>query len=223
MSEVKPTEVVTAVLKQVRTYLALTKPLWSSFSIESRLAPLLSPSTYIPLSHDHPVVKLTPSFAAEDTLAECNRQFRDFSYLLTYIALLFDIYSNLVYSHGKVATLLLSALATPTESQTLSDLGEVYRVCLWENIILKKTSSTSLVDEDAVPTPFESSSIANNAAPTNPEASTSATAVSGVESPVPTSSPNSKAVQEVVAMIPQNISPFLQGERIRFPFLSTLP
>ncbi|KAI5477219.1 E3 ubiquitin-protein ligase HUWE1 [Pseudohyphozyma bogoriensis] len=192
MSEVKPPEVAAAVLKEIKAYLEKTSWFWSGFSVESRLTSLVAPSS--------------------ENFDESNARFRDVSILLTYVAFLYDLYGNLVYAHGKVSTLVLGVIGAPAEHKTLMDLGALHRACLWEGILLKNSSSSE--NSAAEATSIEAGADLSQAAEASTSASTltePAASTSKESSSAPTPSQNSKAVQQVVAMLPQNIAPFFQA------------
>lgn len=149
--------------------------------------------------------------SASESLAEDNKKFRSLSALLTYIALLADIYSNLTYSHGKVATTVLAAISGPRESETLLDLGQLYRVCIWESVLLKQQPASGAISED---NPVAGVAVAG-VGPVAPDAPVVDGSVDLLTlAPAPGSTPrapNSKALQDVVCGIPLNILPLLQG------------
>ncbi|KAK4704493.1 hypothetical protein P7C70_g1715, partial [Phenoliferia sp. Uapishka_3] len=188
MIEVKANEVVTEVLKQVKVYLDETKPLWSGRAKETRVASLLAPTS--------------------QTLADSNKQFRSLSNLLTSLAFLADIYTNLTYSHGKVATTLLSALASPAEAQTLIDIGEVYRFCLTETILIKKSSAPTPVAAPTIPDVTMSD---GTAVITAPAAVTEVAVIPPTSTPPTSQTSNQKAVLDIISQIPTNIVPLLQA------------
>ena len=118
-----------------------------------------------------------------------------------------DIYQNLSYSHGKVATTLLTALAAPAEEQTLADIGEVYRFCLAETILIKKPFNVTLV-----PSPAPAADATEVTMSDGTVAAPSGEADAAVaKATTPTVGPNQKAVLDVISQIPTNIVPLLQG------------
>lgn len=128
---------------------------------------------------------------------------------MSHIALLSDIYSNLTYNHGKIATAVLSVLAVPAEAETILQIGDLYRSCTWECILLKKAIATiATTTTSATVPPIDIDAVESGA-------SVSETLVAEDKEKVlivtPTPSPNSKALLDVVSNIPGNIIPFLQG------------
>lgn len=209
VSEVKPVETAKAILKQVAVHLENTKWFWETLGEESRLldvvAPSESPSSAFPLHS-----MLRPLSIAKDNVNEQNARFSQVTVLLSHIALLSDIYSNLTYTHNKSTTAVLAVFASPSAAETLSQIGQLYRVASWESVLLKRLSPPATA---AKPTPTP------EAAATAPDvASTSAAApVEGSSPPVAASAavspptPNLKTVLEVVGQFPMNIMPILNG------------
>ncbi|KAM0754248.1 hypothetical protein T439DRAFT_311132 [Meredithblackwellia eburnea MCA 4105] len=192
MIEVKSTEVVSAVLKQVKKYLEKTKPVWKAQDKSSVISQLLSP---------------TP-----ESLDSQNKLFRPLTNLLTMLAFLSDMYGNLSYSHGRVATSVLIALAQPSEAQTLSDIGQVYRFCLAEQIGLKKlgvaksTTGMSSTPAIGVVSPVIPGDLGVE------RSSEESAKGKGKEAETAGAAPtNHKAVLDVVSQIPLNIVPLLQA------------
>lgn len=142
--------------------------------------------------------------SAVENFEETSKQFRSLTNLLTTLGFLADIYMNLTYSHGKIATTLLTALAAPVEAQTLVDIGEVYRFCLAETILIKKPRSSAA----------EPATIETEVTMSDGTATPSAKPVNAVDAPAKSpapQTPNQKAVLDVVSQIPTNIVPLLQG------------
>jgi len=141
--------------------------------------------------------------AAPETIEERNKQFKSLSHLLTTIAFLADIYGSVTYAHGKVATVVLTALAAPAEAQTIADIGEVYRWCLSETILLKRTKAAPPLAEQ----PTEATMVDGAGVADAPPAVDVALTDTGAK---PAPSPNQKAVSEVISQIPLNLVPLLQ-------------
>lgn len=206
ISEVKATELVTAILKKIRLHLDETSALWSPFSIESRLAPLLTPSTSSFLS---PPAAWADSAirTATETLDVENAKFRGLCSVLTYIALLSDVYGNLSYAHGKVATAILATLAVPEEKETIVQLGALYRTCLWESIVLKKKAPAAVTGTQAKEVGTEGEATPAVAGEAGAVATPAATS-EGAKSPL---AANTKAVDDLLSNIPLTIIPVFQG------------
>lgn len=129
--------------------------------------------------------------AAPDTLKEHNEQFRSLSGLLTYTALLSDVYANLSYTHGRLASTVLIALAErPADVETLVELGRLFRFGTWEGQLVEKMQSKPVI-VDAEKLASAGGAIKDTAAP-NPHAA------------------NIKSMFDVVSSIPIHVIPFFQ-------------
>lgn len=197
-----------AILKKIRLHLDETSALWSPLSIESRLAPLLTPSTPRLIYFSLDLADLATRTATE-TLDVENTKFRGLCGVLTYIALLSDVYGNLSYAHGKVATAILATLAVPEEKETIVQLGTLYRTCLWETIVLKKKAPTAVTGSEtkeagaagaATPAVVGEPAVGGAGAAATPEG-TAATPLAA----------NTKAVDDLLTNIPLTIIPVFQG------------
>lgn len=218
MSEVKPTEMAVVIIKEARKYLDKTKWFWETFPEESRLAPFLTPCESSRRRRKSSVADLFTSTTAEETLEEQNQRFRDLTILLSLVALLSDIYGNLTYAHGKASTSVLAVFSTPEEATTLSQIGQLHRTCIWENILIKKltpTSATSTMPpgaEGSGPAAASTSGAAAEGGPASTmDSSVAATTEGAPESTTkdkePKPSPNLKSVQDLLASFPLNIMP----------------
>ena len=68
--------------------------------------------------------------------------------MLTYTALLSDVYANLSYTHGRLAsTVLLALTEQPATLQTLVDLGRIFRFGTWEGQLLEKMLSKPVAEK----------------------------------------------------------------------------
>lgn len=148
-------------------------------------------------------------------MEEQNQRFRDLTILLSIVALLSDIYGNLTYAHGKASTSVLAVFSTPEEAKTLSQIGQLHRTCLWENILIKKLAPTSATlttppgaESSATPAaaPVAGSSTGGQAAEPSTEDKPEQSS-SGADKEKEKPSPNRKAVQDLLASFPLNIVP----------------
>lgn len=125
ISEINPTSVITTLLREVRSSLEETKPLWSQTDQVSALAKLLKPAT-------------------EQDLADFNAKFRQLIKLNARVQLLSDVAPTFTYSGSKTPTTLLQVLnTTPSimagnrDVATINDLGDFQRAWTWETILFK--------------------------------------------------------------------------------------
>lgn len=143
---------------------------------------------------------------AVENYERANGRFRALGHLLSYIALLSDIYGSLTYNHGRIATSVLVVLAQPTEAAILLKMGQFWRACLWESTESKesvlaaitKPTLTSVTDKTEVP---------QVAALTGPDSEVLAAGSVGLPD-----SYNFKALLGVIWAIPANCTTFFQGK-----------
>lgn len=196
ISEVKAPETVDAILVRLKSSLEATKSIWSGFSSEAKTKDLVTICMSLPQSDRCSI--LTRSLAPE-TVEEKNRSFRSLSELLTFIALLGDVYSNLSYAHGRVASTVLLALCNPTETEILLNLGDVYRFSVWEALMLNKIQAPARVAEtDGV-------TVAGSEVKDVLETISTVSVASS-------HAPNVKSLHEIITSLPLHIVPFFQCE-----------
>jgi E3 ubiquitin-protein ligase HUWE1 len=123
------------------------------------------------------------------------------------------MYSSLTYTHGKTATSVLSVFAAPAEADTLAQIGQLHRACVWENILLKKMkpstgSGTPVASTESGPASGGEGVVEVPGALSSAEGTSSAAQDANSTA---SSSPNFKAVQEVVTNFPLNIVPVFQA------------
>ena len=196
MSEQKAPELAQAIVERLKASLDKTRWLWDTPLGDSKLEGWIKPK-------------------AETVEAE-NAKFRDVTVLLSYVALLSDLYANLTYAHGKTATAVLAVLATAENVEVLGQVGQLYRSCTWETITLKGKLPGAPTDLASALTKLAEgvppSGLALTEAPAA-AAGPDATSASG-PTPAPSSpakSINFKSVEDVITNIPLNITPFLQA------------
>lgn len=204
ISEVKAPEVVDAILVRVKSSLECSRPIWSEFSPESKTKYLTEPSTSSP---SRPIVAET--ITAPETMEEHNTMFRVLSSLLSYTGLLSDVYANLSYTHGRLASTVLLALCNPAETEILLQLGELYRFSVWESLLLNKVSSPTKAATPVAATGIDATSSTAVELASKDEISTISAASAHA--------PNVKSLHDVISSIPVHVTPFLQCQSSRSP------
>lgn len=71
--------------------------------------------------------------------AQANGQYRRLVYLNNMLGLLSNIFFSSSFAHGKVATGLLSAFKVTEGDDTLLQLGQLQRLCIWETCLVDPT------------------------------------------------------------------------------------
>ena len=189
ISEVKPTEVIGAALRRVEVSMADAPPLWmDEFTDKAGTLSIVetceSVSSFLRSTADRFVT-------ASDKLDEDNKKFRSLASVLTYVALLSDIYANLSYTHGRLASTVLSALCErPADVDILNDLGKMFRWGTWEGQLLEKMQSKPVI-VDAEKLASAGGAIKETMAPSIYAA-------------------NIKSMFDVVSSIPVHVIPFYQ-------------
>ncbi|UZJ54305.1 hypothetical protein CBS101457_003625 [Exobasidium rhododendri] len=125
ISEINPNTVITALLREVKTSLEETKPIWSQTDQVSAMYQLIKPSS-------------------EEELASSNKKFRQLIKLNARMQLLSDVAPTFTYSGSKTPTTLLQVLnTTPSimagnrDVATINDLGDFQRAWIWESVLFK--------------------------------------------------------------------------------------
>ncbi|GAA5961735.1 hypothetical protein JCM21900_000844 [Sporobolomyces salmonicolor] len=201
-SEVKAAESLTAILRRTDKCLDETKWFWDKpdgFK-ESSLSSMINPSP--------------------EELAEQQACFRSLTVLLSHILLLSDVYINLTYAHGKVATSILQVWTTPGQSHILERIGQVYRACTWENVTIRPTSfwtgeaskaSTDQIAKEGAEAPAAATEVAAVAQDVQQAKAAEKAAVDAISTPATPDLPNIKLVQDVVQTFTKNTMPLLQS------------
>jgi E3 ubiquitin-protein ligase HUWE1 len=231
MTEVATTQTLLFLSRLVKASLEETKDFWGTFEQPSKLLPLVDISCEFLFREQELVELLCWRFFLDDQQAEANLRFRKLVTLHIRISLLSDVFATAGYAHGRGAIGLLQTLMGDGSPEIVGNLGDLHRVSIWENIVLKAGLALSGVNVTLTPagSPLERSpdhvSVAlpetDGATPNGvqPE-STSAPGEASSSSPATgQDSPkldgprehNAKALKHLTHGLPSALAPFFQG------------
>ncbi|SCV71562.1 BQ2448_3150 [Microbotryum intermedium] len=200
LSEFKGVEAVSAILKRTKVCFEQIEWLTSMYLGDSKLSSMISPT--------------------DTTIDAQNGRFRELCILLSHITLLSDTYGSLSYTHGRLATSMLSVLTTPENATVLKQLSVVLAATQREGWYLQGVLPEATDPDHAVrqtlskapivtPTLGETSIelVSQAAAASIVDPSPSSTPASTPSSPT---APNVRALKEVILAVPQSVQVTLQ-------------
>lgn len=157
---------------------------------------------------------------ADSDIAAVNKNYRQLLTLHLRVNLLASVYSTAGYTHGRPANGIITIIGTGTGPATLEDLAEMYRVFLWEGIVLKGAdpakqltidgthvslgSATPVIDAPNETTP------ATDAGPSAKVAGAAAAGGDTMASPS-IQEENAKAIRSTVLNLAKVTTPLFQG------------
>ena len=118
MAEAVPTPTLERLLEAVRETLDDTRSIWKTDDQSRR------PTSHLDVAVGSDVVAI-------------NHKYRRLLTLHLRINLLSQVYSTAGYTHGRPTNTVLQIIGTVKGPSTIEDLAEMYRVFLWEGIVLK--------------------------------------------------------------------------------------
>lgn len=135
MAEAVPSPTLDRLLKLVKVTLDETKDIWKSS--EDRKRP--TDSLQVTGRFDSPIIVpiLTDCSIVGSDVTSPNSKFRQLLTLHLRINLLAQVYSTAGYTHGRPANVILQIIGGGLGPAAIEDLAEMYRVFLWEGIVLK--------------------------------------------------------------------------------------
>ena len=163
----------------------------------------------------------------ESSLNEANDFFRRMVTLHISLTLLSDVYATAGYTHGRNAVELLQNTPGLSTLDIITNLGELHRICIWENIALKSglaskgvsvpSNSTESLTADGQPASLDglpaTESGAPQAASSTGDSNTKDETQKTPETPI---NLNALALKHIASQIPNSLSPFFQGSISRF-------
>lgn len=118
MAEAVPTPTLERLLGAVREILDETRPIWKMGDEPHR------PTSFLEVAEGSDVVAV-------------NHRYRRLLTLHLRINMLSQVYSTAGYTHGRPTNAILQIVGTSKGPSTVEDLAEIYRVFLWEGVVLK--------------------------------------------------------------------------------------
>lgn len=158
---------------------------------------------------------------ADSDIAAVNEKYRQLLTLHLRVNLLASVYSTAGYTHGRPANGIITIIGTGTGPATLEDLAEMYRVFLWEGIVLKGADPAKQLTIDGthvslgsatpvIDAPNDAATPATDAAPSAKAAGTVA-AVGDTKASPSVQEENAKAIRSTVQNLAKVTTPLFQG------------
>ncbi|SGY62078.1 BQ5605_C007g04651 [Microbotryum silenes-dioicae] len=191
LSEFKGVEAVSAILKRTKACLEQTEWLTSTYSGDSKLSSMISPT--------------------DATIDAENERFRQLCTLLSHITLLSDTYSSLSYTHGRLATSMLSVLTTPENAIVLKQLSVVLAATQREGWYLQGVLPEATDPDHAVRQTLHKAPIVTPpVGQLGTEQASQAVLATHTSTALPSNAPNVRALKEVILAVPQSVQVTLQ-------------
>ena len=195
MAEAVPTPTLERLLEAVRETLDDTRSVWKMGDEPRR------PTSHLEVAEGSDIVAV-------------NQKYRRLLTLHLRINLLSQVYSTAGYTHGRPTNAVLQIIGTGNGLSTIEDLAEMYRVFLWEGVVLKGDDpSKQLTIEGAHVSLANGTPNASNAA-----LLTNNSSKPGTSSPEPRAKlaacikeENTRAIRTVVQNLSKVTTPLFQG------------